>query len=164
MTLLHAYLHARQSPKNVQACLRGCFVCCFVSCHSQTAVRPKARPKGVLACLTERQKYIFSLFMREFSCSAYLSSFSLCDLAGKESRKSDVVANMMEVEVYWEGGEVEKKKKERESGRMWRREDVREGEQRWGVSWGWREGGMKSGEKMERVDFVFPSGCCQVYK
>ncbi len=111
MTLIQSYLHARQSLKNVQALsLWAVFVCCFVSCHSRATARPKARPKGVLAYHIEKQKYIFSLFIREFSCSAYLSPFSfffqnskaMCesDLAGKESRKRDRVANMIDVEIY----------------------------------------------------------------
>lgn len=34
-------------------------ICCFVSCHSQTATRPKARPKGVLACRTKKNQIHF---------------------------------------------------------------------------------------------------------
>lgn len=96
------------------------------------------------------------------------------DPAGKESRKRDRVADMMD--IYWEEGEVEKK------GGTWgvmlclstRGKVVRI--KVWGTGmlvWVIVEAvapdllvlvGMKSGEKMGRVDFASPSGCCQVYK
>lgn len=53
---------------------------------------------------------------------------------------------MMDVEIYREEREVEKEKEGRRAG-GWRGEDVRKGEQRWGVSRGWTEGLMRSGRK-----------------
>lgn len=95
---------------------------------------------GVLACLSEKLKYILSLLMGGFP--------SFESLNEPESRKKDVIVNTLEPT------ETAKEGRRRRAG----------GKQRAGARCKRSEVWMKSGEKMERVDFRFPSGCCQVYK
>lgn len=73
------------------------------------------------------------------------SPLSLESSKEPESRKKDVIVNTLEPT-------------ETKSERIKRKEASRRGAVSGSEVW------IRSAEKMERVDFRFPSGCCQVYK
>ena len=170
MTLIQAYLHARQSLKNVQAGLRGC--CCLLLCLMPFPDCCQAPGPDLweywLVVQRSRNTFFFvyeGILLLSLPPSLSLlfhqQSKAMCERKGeqKESRGSKYDGTSKSI-----GSKDRWRRRRKERGGKGGRGDC---EKKWtevGKCLESEGGGVRTGGKMERVDFVFPSGCCQLYK